>query len=57
MAEHTEALYKALFALEDVREILRQTAPGHKLSGEERKKVAEAISTVRESLKVLEGLG
>ena len=56
MGEHSDALYKALFALEDVRELLRQTAPGHELDDGQKKKLAEAVEEVRRQLAVLEEL-
>jgi len=56
MSKESDALYGALFALEDVREILRQTAPGHKLGAAEKKRLAAALKEARESLKILEEL-
>lgn len=56
MTEEVENLFKAIFELEEIREFLRQTAPYHKLSDEQKRKVGSSIEIVRESLKRLEEL-
>ncbi|MBU0762769.1 MAG: hypothetical protein KKD39_07055 [Candidatus Altiarchaeota archaeon] len=56
MSEETNALFKALSALEDIRELLRQSAPKHKLDPEQKKALVEAIEKVNSSVGVLEGL-
>ena len=49
-------MFGALFALEEVREILRQTAPGHELDEAQKKKMASALAEVKKHLSVLEEL-
>jgi len=56
MTEETENLFKAIFELEEIRELLRQTAPNHKFTDEQKKKLRSSIEIVRESLKKLEEL-
>ena len=56
MSKESDALYGAFFALEDVRELLRQSAPGHELDASEKKRLAAALAAARENLLVLEGL-
>jgi hypothetical protein len=56
MSEETDALFQALFSLEEVRELLRQTAPKHKLNEEQKKKLKEKLGEVRKALEVLERL-
>lgn len=56
MTEEVENLFKAIFELEEIRELFRQTAPHHKLTDEQKKKLKDSIEIVRESLKRLEGL-
>jgi hypothetical protein len=56
MGRHSDALFGALFALEEVREILRQTAPGHELDEAQKKKMASALAEVKKHLSVLEEL-
>lgn len=54
MIKEVENLFKAIFELEEIREILRQTAPNHKLTDEQKRKLKGSIEIVRESLKKLE---
>ncbi|MFH0863293.1 MAG: hypothetical protein V1875_09755 [Candidatus Altiarchaeota archaeon] len=54
MTEETEACFSALFALEDVRELLRESAPEHKLSPEQKTRLAEALLKARNNLSRLE---
>jgi len=54
MSRETQSLFKAMFALEDIREILRKTAPTHELGEEEIKKGKKAIKKVKEAIEVLE---
>ena len=56
MTQETEALFEALFALEDVRELLRETAPKHKLNEEQRGRLAEALKKARKAQDTLEKL-
>ncbi len=54
MTEEVENLFKAIFELEEIREILRQTAPNHKLTDAKKRKLKDSIEIIRESLKKLE---
>jgi hypothetical protein len=56
MTQETEALFEALFALEDAREVLRQTAPKHKLSDGERKAFKGALGKAKAAIERLERL-
>lgn len=56
MTEEVENLFNAIFELEEIRELLRQTAPSHKLTDEQKRKLSNSILIVRESLKKLEEL-
>ena len=48
-----DAVYKGLFALTDIRVILRRTAPLHELSGEDREAVRKALSELKEQAAIL----
>ncbi len=50
-----EKTFEALFALEDLREIWRKTAPLHNLTTEQKKEVKEIIRKLREILDEIEG--
>lgn len=50
MSQETDALFNALFALEDVREIIRQTSPKHELSEEQKEKVDKALGKAEKAL-------
>jgi hypothetical protein len=56
MSEETDALFEAEFALEDVRELLRQTAPQHKLSVGQKKQLDDSLKKVMNALKKLDKL-
>lgn len=56
MTEETEALFNGLFALEDIRELLRETAPGHKLNVEQKTRLEKALKKARKALDRLEKL-
>ncbi len=53
MSEETDAVFEAQFALEDVRELLRQTAPKHNLDDEQKKRLEKALDTARKALEKL----
>jgi len=55
MTEETSALYEVLFSMEEVRELLRQTAPDHRLSDEQKRQFRELLERVRKSLDLMEG--
>lgn len=56
MSRESEAVFTALFGLEDVREILRESAPGHELSDEQKEIVKKSLERIRRSLDNLEEL-
>jgi len=53
MSDETEALFNAMFELEEVREILRQTAPSHELDEAQKEKVKKALAKAAKALEVL----
>ena len=55
MTEETNAFYEAVFALEEVRELLRETAPEHKLSDEQKIKLKQLLEKVKKNIEVIEG--
>jgi len=56
MTEETNALFEALFSLEEIRELLRQTAPKHALNEEQKKKLKESTDKIKKSIEELERL-
>ena len=56
MKPESEAVFNALFALEDVREILRESAPNHELSEPQKERLAKLIEIVQANAKKLEAL-
>lgn len=56
MTEETDALFEALFNLEEIRELLRESAPKHKLNEEQKKKLKEKIEKIKKNLSTLEKL-
>lgn len=55
MSKEVDALFDALFALTDLRVLLRETVPLHKLNEEQQNQAHSAIIRVREALSILEG--
>ena len=55
MSKEVDALFDALFALTDLRVLLRETVPLHKLNEEQKNQARSAIARVREALLRLEG--
>jgi hypothetical protein len=49
-----DAVFQGLFALTDLRVILRRTAPSHELTGEDRKAVQERIADLKRQAGILE---
>jgi len=49
-----EETFEALFALEDLREVLRKTAPFHNLTEEQKEEVKAILSKVRKALDEIE---
>ena len=56
MSAEVDALFDALFALTDLRALLRETATFHKLNEEQKAQAHSAIVRVREALSRLEGV-
>ncbi len=54
MTRESDSLFGALFALEEVREVLRETAPNHALSAEQKERVTEALEKVKKAVAALE---
>jgi len=54
MSGLVEKTFEALFALEDLREIWRRTAPLHQLTDKEKVEVRAILSRVREILRQIE---
>jgi len=52
MVENT---FEALFALEDLREVWRRTAPFHNLTKEQKEEVKAILNRVRRTLDEIEG--
>ena len=50
MSAEVDALFDALFALTDLRALLRETAPFHKLNEEQKAQAHSAIVRVREEI-------
>ena len=50
-----EETFEALFALEDLREVLRKTAPFHNLTKERKGEVKAILNKVRKALDEIEG--
>lgn len=49
-----EKTFEALFALEDLREVLRKTAPFHSLTKEQKEEVKAILNKVRKALDEIE---
>jgi len=49
-----DAVFQGLFALTDLRVVLRRTAPSHELTGEDRKLVRERIADLKQQAGILE---
>ncbi|MBE0515904.1 MAG: O-phospho-L-seryl-tRNA:Cys-tRNA synthase [Methanophagales archaeon] len=47
VVEMIEKIYRALFCLEDLREILRETAPEHRLSDEQRERFGSILNEIK----------
>ncbi len=54
MTRIVDELFAALFALTDIRQLMRETKPSYKLTEEQRKFLEKKISRVRDSLDVIE---
>lgn len=56
MSEQVDTLFEALFALTDLRVLLRETAPLHKLNEEQRALARESVARAKQALLRLEGV-
>lgn len=56
MSEQVDLLFEALFALTDLRVLLRETAPLHKLNEEQYAQARNAVVRAKEALSRLEGV-
>ncbi len=56
MSEQVDLLFEALFALTDLRVLLRETAPLHKLNEEQYTQARNAVVRAEEALSRLEGV-
>ena len=56
MSEQVDPLFEALFALTDLRVLLREKAPLHKFSEEQRAQARESLTRAKEALLRLEGV-
>jgi len=56
MSEQVDPLFEALFALTDLRVLLRETAPLHRFSEEQRARARESVVRAKEALLRLEGV-
>jgi Sep-tRNA:Cys-tRNA synthetase len=54
-AKIVEKTFEALFALEDLREIWRKTAPFHHLTKEQKEEAEAILNRVRKALDEIEG--
>jgi len=50
-----EKTFEALFALEDLREMLRRTAPFHRLTSGQKHELGEILARARRALDEVEG--
>ncbi len=55
MSEQVDLLFEALFALTDLRVLLRETAPLHRLNEEQYGQARDAVARAHEALSTLEG--
>jgi hypothetical protein len=54
MDDAVDNLFEALFALTDLRVLLRETAPLHKLNAKQQAQVSDALARAKTALKRLE---
>ncbi|HJJ92274.1 MAG TPA: hypothetical protein O0X64_00410 [Methanocorpusculum sp.] len=50
----TNALFTALFSLTDVRALLRETAPSHKLDEAQKETITKSLAIVKKQIAILE---
>ena len=49
-----DAVFTSLFSLTDIRVTLRETAPTHELSDDQKAYVSKNISTIKKQLEIIE---
>jgi hypothetical protein len=54
MTQIVDEVFEALFALTDIRQLLRETKPSYKLSPEQRQLLEKKIARTRKALDVIE---
>jgi hypothetical protein len=54
MGDAVDNLFEALFALADLRVLLRETAPLHELNAKQREQASEALARAKKALDGLE---
>ena len=56
MSEKSDAVFEAIFALEEIRQALRDSAPKHELDDGQKAAVEKSCIKVEKSLKALRGM-
>lgn len=54
MSEETGNLFEAIFQMEDIREILRVSAPTHELDDKQKEELSLSLKKIRVALSVIE---
>ena len=54
MIQIVDETFEALFALTDIRQLLRETKPSYKLTSEQRKLLETKIARARKALDIIE---
>ena len=54
MSEETGNLFEAIFQMEDIREILRVSAPTHELDDKQKEELSLSLKKIRAALSVIE---
>lgn len=54
MTQIVDEVFEALFALTDIRQLLRETKPSYKLSQEQRQLLEKRVARARKALDVIE---
>ena len=54
MSEETGNLFEAIFQMEDIREILRVSAPNHELDDKQREDLIFSLKKIRAALNAIE---
>ena len=54
MSQKVDRLFEALFALTDIRQLFRETAPEHKFNKEQKEKISKQLDKIRNVLDFIE---